>query len=66
MFVNQLISALLRTVLFLTIPLIWWLVTGRRGRGFFSCMAGGSLWPSYLIHAVANVFGAGLVLAGIV
>lgn len=36
MFVNQLISALLQTVLFLTIPLIWWLVTGRRGRGFFS------------------------------
>ena len=29
-------------------------------------MAGGSLWPSYLIHAVAHVFGAGLVLAGIV
>ncbi|WP_432559926.1 CPBP family intramembrane glutamic endopeptidase [Granulicoccus sp. GXG6511] len=35
MFLNQAISALIQTVLFMTIPFIWWLVTARKRKGFF-------------------------------
>lgn len=34
-FVNQIISALILTILFLPIPLIWWLFTARKKTSFF-------------------------------
>ncbi|NLT30481.1 MAG: CPBP family intramembrane metalloprotease [Propionibacterium sp.] len=35
MFVSQIISALILTVLLLTVPFVWWLCTARKRKGFF-------------------------------
>lgn len=63
------VSAIIQALLFLVLPLAWWVLTGTIGvvMGYLNeRLAGGSLVPSWILHAAANMLTGCLALAALV